>query len=44
MFTDEDRKLMREFIEAAERPLVATWNGREVLTAVRESERKGTRR
>lgn len=42
--TDEDRQLMRDFIAAAERPLVATWNGRQVLTAVREAERKGDRR
>lgn len=42
--TDEDRQLMRDFIAAADRPLVATWNGREVLTATREAERKGNRR
>ncbi|MEE2568608.1 phage tail tape measure protein [Pseudarthrobacter sp. J64] len=41
--TEEDRQLLRDFIAAAERPLVATVNGREFLTAVRESEKKGKR-
>ncbi|WP_115790042.1 phage tail tape measure protein [Arthrobacter silvisoli] len=42
--TEEDRQLLRDFIAAAERPLVATVNGREFLTAVRDAERKGDRR
>ena len=34
----EDRALLSAVASMADRPLVATWNGREVLTAVRKSE------
>ncbi|WP_341394070.1 phage tail tape measure protein [Arthrobacter sp. G119Y2] len=34
----EDRALLSAVASVADRPLVATWNGREVLTAVRRSE------